>query len=330
MTLTHILVDFENVQPTAQDIALARGDSLRLWIFRGPGQKKYAADVAEAWQPLGERVQFIRCEKSGRNALDMHIALQLGRLIGPAGPADPPATTPRALAAATRFVVVSKDTDYDPLLLHIRGLGYSASRVASIKAALGDASAPRPGSKAAKAAAATGHAPAAKKVASARKAAPDKQSTAVRSTKQPAARADKHPATVRSEKHPATVRSEKHPATVRADKQPALMRPVKQAQPVPAGKVAKAPRRAALPAMPSQPAAPDHLDKLIANLRDHPKNRPAKRKPLEKFIAARLQGKIAAADVPAIIDDMQRRGVLAISDNRVAYPLWPEAAKAAR
>ena len=49
MTLTHILVDFENVQPSAADIALVRGDALRLAIFRGPGQMKYAADVAEAY-----------------------------------------------------------------------------------------------------------------------------------------------------------------------------------------------------------------------------------------------------------------------------------------
>ena len=48
MTTTHILVDFENVQPTAADISLARGDGVRLAIFRGPGQKKYSADVAEA------------------------------------------------------------------------------------------------------------------------------------------------------------------------------------------------------------------------------------------------------------------------------------------
>ena len=75
MTPTHILVDFENVQPSAADIALVRGDDLRLAIFRGPGQMKYSADVAEAWQPLGARVSFVHCAKAGRNAVDMEYLL---------------------------------------------------------------------------------------------------------------------------------------------------------------------------------------------------------------------------------------------------------------
>ena len=96
MTLTHILVDFENVQPTAADIGLVRGEGVRLAIFRGPGQKKYSADVAEAWQPLGGNVTFVHCAKVGRNAVDMHIAFHLGELVaaqarrrrGPGAPAS--------------------------------------------------------------------------------------------------------------------------------------------------------------------------------------------------------------------------------------------------
>jgi PIN domain len=128
MTITHILVDFENVQPSAADIGLVRGKNLRLAIFRGPGQMKYAADVAEAWQPLGANVTFIRCAKAGRNASDMHIAFYLGELA---------AAQAHTGSEGARFVIVSRDTDFDPLLLHIRGLGYEATRVASIRAALG-------------------------------------------------------------------------------------------------------------------------------------------------------------------------------------------------
>lgn len=129
MTVTHILVDFENVQPSAADIALVRGEALRLAIFRGPGQMKYAADVAEAWQPLGANVSFIRCAKAGRNAVDMHIAFHLGELVA--------AHRGNGATERARFVIVSKDTDFDPLLLYIRAQGFDASRVASIKAALG-------------------------------------------------------------------------------------------------------------------------------------------------------------------------------------------------
>jgi hypothetical protein len=128
MTLTHILVDFENVQPSAADIGLVRGENLRLTIFRGPGQMKYAADVAEAWQPLGANVTFVRCAKAGRNASDMHIAFHLGELV---------AAQVRPGGKGARFVIVSRDTDFDPLLLHIRSQGFEATRVASMKAALG-------------------------------------------------------------------------------------------------------------------------------------------------------------------------------------------------
>lgn len=132
MTVTHILVDFENTQPSAQDVALLRESGQHLWIFRGPSQKKYDAEFAEALLSLAERVRFIKCEKSGRNALDMHIAFQLGRLLGEL---TQQASTPPVLA----FVVVSRDTDYEPLLQYIRAQGYAARRVTSVREALGAA-----------------------------------------------------------------------------------------------------------------------------------------------------------------------------------------------
>jgi hypothetical protein len=161
MTRTYILVDFENVQPSAADIRLVQGADQHLWIFRGPGQKKYSADVAEAWQPLGERLKFVPCAKAGRNAVDMHIALEIGRLIG-----DP------AVGAAAknplRFVVVSKDTDFEPVLLYVREkLGLAASRATSLKAAIG--SAEKSDAKAAKARPAAAR-KAAKKTPAAKKA----------------------------------------------------------------------------------------------------------------------------------------------------------------
>ena len=58
--LTYLLVDFENVQPAASEMALVRGDEYRLWIFRGPHQNKYDAAMAEAWQPLGRQASFVQ------------------------------------------------------------------------------------------------------------------------------------------------------------------------------------------------------------------------------------------------------------------------------
>ncbi len=118
-----LLVDFENHRPSASDVGLVRASHARLWIFRGAHQRRYPAELCEAWQALGERVRFIHCAKSGRNALDLLIAFQLGCIV-------------RERPAA-RVVVVSRDRDFDPLLSHLRTQGVAAERAASIAVALG-------------------------------------------------------------------------------------------------------------------------------------------------------------------------------------------------
>lgn len=181
MSITHILVDFENTQPQAEDVAQVPAAGVKLWIFRGPGQKKYDAEFAEALLPLGTRVAIVKCEKSGRNALDMHIAFQMGRLVGELARASVPSDT--------AFVVVSRDTDYDPLLAYVRAQGFKADRVMGLAAALGgnaDKPAPAKGSKtkAAAASASKGAAPQADK--------PAKQPAAAKAAKTAAAKAAKH------------------------------------------------------------------------------------------------------------------------------------------
>src|SRR5512134_893406 len=128
MSLTYILVDFDNVKPTADDIGLARGDRYRLAVVRGPQQTRYEADLAEALHSMGGQVTFTRCAKAGKNAADMQIAFLLGELV---------ATLPAAAHKTTRFVVISRDRDFDPLLMYLQAKGFDATRAASFKAALG-------------------------------------------------------------------------------------------------------------------------------------------------------------------------------------------------
>lgn len=284
MSLTYILVDFENVQPAAQDIGLVRGDGLRLWIFRGPGQKKYSADVAEAWQPLGDSVNFIACAKPGRNALDMHIAFYVGRLIGE----HQSAGTQRG----TRFVVVSKDTDYDPLLIHIRDvLGCTATRVTTMKAALSGVEHVEP--RAARTRHAASPAPAAK----AARVAPTSRSQA-------AAKAAPAAKTVRRVAAKKTV----------AKKTAAKAVPAKAAtpkQPV-ARKVVAA------------PPAVDAKQKVIDSLRRMGEKLPNKRKGLEHHIESHLGRKLAPGAVPDVIAELERDGVLTFNDKKVEYRLPKE------
>jgi PIN domain len=178
MSLTYILVDFDNVKPSAADIGLAHGDKYRLAVVRGPQQTRYEADLAEALHGMGDQVTFTRCAKAGKNAADMQIAFHLGELI---------ATLPAGSHRNTRFVVISRDKDFDPLLMYLQAKGFDATRAASFKAALGGKAAEpqaKPArtraAKAAPAPAAAKHAPAkapaarkavAKKVPAAKKAA---------------------------------------------------------------------------------------------------------------------------------------------------------------
>jgi hypothetical protein len=292
MTLTHILVDFENVQPTAADIGLVRGDGLRLAIFRGPGQKKYSADVAEAWQPLGGNVTFVHCSKVGRNAVDMHIAFHLGELVAAS----------RGEGLRARFVIVSKDTDFDPLLIYIRAQGFEASRVATIKAALHGGAADKAEPRAAKTRSRRGKA----------EAAPA-----------PAPMPEQKPAKRAAKKAPAA----KKAVTKRAPA--AKKEKVESLIPVPAPRARGVARLTQAPVVsaPATPAAtarltPDARAKVIESLQRMGEKRPAKRKGLERHIESHLGRNLEPGQLETLMSQLERDGVLVFNDkNKVEYRL---------
>jgi hypothetical protein len=290
MAIEYILVDYENTQPKADEVALIRAESQRLWIFRGPGQKKYEAEFSEALLLLGKDVaRVVRCEKSGANALDMHIAFELGRLAaGDAG------------ATAVEFIVVSKDTDYEPLLQYLRKLGYSARREKTLTAAIG---APVGG---ARAKAAKEPRVAAKQSAPARKAAnpPNRQAN-----KQP----DKQPA-----QQPARQTSKQ--STKRASKQeakPAAEQALKQSAPVAARQPAKKAAKAAPVASAKAPA--DHLGRARTALMAHPRSRPVRLGALKAWLQAR---RVPEGEVDGVIAALQADGTLRLDGSKLTYPLF--------
>jgi hypothetical protein len=298
MTLTHILVDFENVQPTAADIGLVRGDGLRLAIFRGPGQKKYSADVAEAWQPLGGNVTFVHCSKVGRNAVDMHIAFHLGELV---------AASRGGAGGHARFVIVSKDTDFDPLLLYIRAQGFEASRVSTIKAALHGGAADKAEPRAARTRSRRGKA----EEAPAPAPAPEQKPTKRAAKKAPAAKkavAKKAPA-VKKEKAESLI-------PVQAPRARGMARLI----------------QAPVPSAPAAPAAsaritPDARAKVIESLQRMGEKRPAKRKGLERHIESHLGRNLEPGQLETLMSQLERDGVLVFNDkNKVEYRL-PKARK---
>lgn len=113
-----ILIDFENVQPTVEELTPLRGGQHRIVIFHGPHQTKFDAAMVKALQPLGERVDYVQCDRKGKNALDFHIAFHLGRLVEggerEGGSGD------------VQYVIVSRDGGFEGLLEHVRSHGHRA------------------------------------------------------------------------------------------------------------------------------------------------------------------------------------------------------------
>lgn len=133
-SLIYLLIDFENVQPSAADIARIRGQQYRLWVFHGPHQNKFDAEMVKAWQPLGDQVHFIKSSRTGKNALDFHIAFSLGQLHH----------VNLAAKDTVRYIVVSGDGGFESLFEHMRKLGCCVGKAPSISEAFGMAKEQQP------------------------------------------------------------------------------------------------------------------------------------------------------------------------------------------
>jgi hypothetical protein len=111
-----VLVDYENVQPT-EFVEVAQA-GCHVWFFVGSSQKRVSTDLPDFIARFPAQSRFIRMEKPGKNSLDFHICYYLG------------------VASHERpewlYVLMSKDTGYDPLLAHVRNEGMFAQRVVTI------------------------------------------------------------------------------------------------------------------------------------------------------------------------------------------------------
>jgi hypothetical protein len=292
MSLTYLLVDFDNVKPSAADIGLAHGDAYRLAVVRGPQQTRYEADLAEALHAMGQQVTFTRCARAGKNAADMQIAFLLGELV---------ATMPAESQTSTRFIVISRDKDFDPLLAYLQDKGFDATRAASFRAALGgpaDAEAP----------ARTARKRSAKAAPATRGGAP-RAAHATPAAKAPASRA--------APAGRAAVAKVAAPRKAAAKKAPVAR---KAAVPQPAAKKEKAPHAAAR-TVSKRAAAPDPIARVVEGLQRKGEERPGKRKGLERFIESHLGRNLAPGQLEALMSQLERDGVVAFKDNKVDYRL---------
>jgi len=70
----HVLLDYENVQPSLEVLAKLAPGFTDVWLFHGPHQAKQA----QAYAAGQERVTLVPRSGQGPNALDFHVAFYLG------------------------------------------------------------------------------------------------------------------------------------------------------------------------------------------------------------------------------------------------------------
>ncbi len=80
MATNYVLVDFENVQP---DLSLLAHTTFKVKVFFGAKQQegRVPFKLLDAMLALGGNVEPIKVMRTGKNAVEMHIAYYIGRLV---------------------------------------------------------------------------------------------------------------------------------------------------------------------------------------------------------------------------------------------------------
>jgi PIN domain len=113
---TVLLVDYENVQNL--DLSVVQEQDIEIRIFIGQTQHKIPVELVQATQRLGQRVEWIKIEGTGSNALDFHIAFYLGQFSKDND--------------RNSFLILSKDKEFDPLIKYIKKNKINCRRIQSL------------------------------------------------------------------------------------------------------------------------------------------------------------------------------------------------------
>lgn len=143
----YIFIDYENVSES--DLTRVRNKPVQVFMILGIRHKKLPTSLFLFAQDHPEQLRIIQTLVDGRNALDFVLTLELGRMI--------------AAHPDGYFHIVSKDTDFDSVVRHLKrekiliarhsslvdipALRTPDERLALIQAELEDASKPRPATR---------------------------------------------------------------------------------------------------------------------------------------------------------------------------------------
>ena len=186
------------------------------------------------------------------------------------------------VSKAARFVVISHDGGFDALIDHVQSLGYGAMKAASIRQALGlDVAVAETGS-----------------------------------ALQPMSASNVGFATPSS-----VVQISSNPPAVKKAAPVAHAQPTKLAAPPKKTATAQASPTKAAEKKPQAPArkniGAEDKEKVLENLRLHPKKRPVKRQTLENHIMSLLGGSVTAKAVRGLVAGLENEGVIKFSENKI-------------
>ncbi len=301
---THVLLDYENVQPTEDELRTLVPGTSQVWVFHGPHQRQ----VQQRFASFGAGVTAVPISKTGKNALDFHLSFYMGYIA--------------SRNPASSMVILANDKGYGPMLEHAKALGFAVRQqgYGQIKPATRVKAKPS-----VKADAVT--TPAAKKVAA--KKAPAKgaarQAAATPSAvQQPVAR--KAPAAPVPKKRAAKKAASVQPAAAQAVKAPA------------AGKlsIAGSADRSTRPAPAATASAPpgpptvsaDLLRRITDNLQKLGDKRPGRPLPLRRILKSLLGAEPGDVLIEVALGKLMEAGVIAIDAVKgVTYPRFANTAK---
>lgn len=100
----YIFIDYENV--CVSDLFLVAGKDAFVFLILGLNQEKLPVKVTLFAQQYPDQLRIIQTKVVGRNALDLVLALEVGRKLATVPDGD--------------FHIVSKDTDFESVVLHLK------------------------------------------------------------------------------------------------------------------------------------------------------------------------------------------------------------------
>lgn len=287
---THVLLDYENVQPSDAELRALIPDADRVWVFHGPHQR----EVEKRFASFGTGATAVPISKSGKNALDFHLSFYMGYIA--------------SRNPESAMVVVANDKGYEPMLEHARAMGFVVRRQphGAVKAPAKTA--------------------AAKKVvarkAPAKKVAPTKAAAKQTAVKKVAAKsAPQRPASPGAVAKKATAVKKAVPAKTGAAKPAGPSKVTVGVASNPGG--VGAPSAVAAPTASARSAtvSADELRKITENLRKMGGKRPAKAASLRRALKSFLAVEPGDPSIEAALAGLVAAGVLVLgAQSEVSYP----------